>query len=140
MLLITDLLLQELLTEAKLRGCEIIERKFNTLEEVVALKEPVIVNCTGLASAKLFGDTNMQGIKGNLLVYKNVNRVNYMLAANHKGKHVTIYGVGDKLMVGATYLNEPIDPKSDEKHFEEVLRNAKDYFESGSTVGPRAKL
>lgn len=42
-----------------------------------------------------------------------MNKVDYMLAASHGGSHVTLYGVGDKLMVGATYLDEPIDPKLD---------------------------
>lgn len=124
-LLITDQLLQELMTEVKLRGVEIIQRKFENLDDVVALKEEVVMNCTGLGSKKLFNDNNLRGKKGNLLVYKNVNKVNYMLTARHdSGSHVTIYGVGDKLMVGATYLDEPIDSKLDEAHFDSVLRNA----------------
>lgn len=38
-LLITDMLLQELLAEAKLRGVQVFQRKFSNLKDVLALKE-----------------------------------------------------------------------------------------------------
>jgi hypothetical protein len=36
------------------------------------------MNCTGMGSKKLFKDDNLIGKKGNLLVFKNVNKIDYM--------------------------------------------------------------
>lgn len=69
------------------------------------MKEDIIMNCTGFGARQLFGDQNVLGKKGHLWFFKNVNNVNYMLAARHNNSHVTIYGVDDKLIVGATYLD-----------------------------------
>jgi hypothetical protein len=77
-----------------------------------------------MASQKLFNDSNLIGKKGNLLVFKNTNGVNYMSTSALGERHITIYGLGDKLMVGSTYLDEPIDPKLDEVQFEKLHRSA----------------
>lgn len=104
-LLNTDVLLQELLTEAKLRCIEIVERKFEKLEDVLGLKEEVVVNCLGMGAGKVFGDQNMQGKKGHLLVFNNPDRLNYLLTTKLGNEQVTVYTVDDRVMVGLTYLD-----------------------------------
>ena len=49
-------------------------------------------------------------ITGHLLVYKNVNRVGYVLSSKFEGQEFNIYGVRDKLIVG----NYTRNPKSKE--------------------------
>jgi len=41
-----------------LRGVKFVQRKFNSLQEILHLKEDAIWNCTNEASAYLFGDEN----------------------------------------------------------------------------------
>jgi glycine/D-amino acid oxidase-like deaminating enzyme len=51
-----------------LRGGKIHVREFHDRSELQMLDEPVIVNCTGLGSHKLFGDTELVPVKGQLVV------------------------------------------------------------------------
>lgn len=112
-LLNTDVLLQELITEAKLRNIQIVERRFETLEEVMGVKEEVVVNCMGMGAGKVFSDGGMQGKKGHLLVFNNTKKLHYFITAKLGAEQVTMYTVDDRVMVGISYLSEDIDPVKD---------------------------
>ena len=49
-------------------GGQIVVRQLTSLAEVSALPEPVVVNCTGLGAASLFGDPGLHPIKGQLAI------------------------------------------------------------------------
>lgn len=48
-------------------GGRIVVRTFDTPRDLVALEEPVVVNCTGLGARDLFGDEELEPIKGQLV-------------------------------------------------------------------------
>ena len=58
-------------------GGTIVIRKFDTPNDLASLPEPVVVNCTGLGSATLFGDTELVPIKGQLTLIPPQPGVNY---------------------------------------------------------------
>ena len=58
-------------------GGKIVIRKFETRADLSSVPESVIVNCTGLGSATLFGDTELVPIKGQLTVIPPEAGVNY---------------------------------------------------------------
>jgi len=59
-----DLLLRDvMLFEGRL-----VIRRFASAAEVAALPEPLVINCTGLGSRDLFGDTELVALKGQLTV------------------------------------------------------------------------
>ncbi len=47
-------------------GGRVVVRKFDAPRDLMALSEPVIVNCTGLGSRDLFGDQELVPLKGQL--------------------------------------------------------------------------
>jgi D-amino-acid oxidase len=49
-------------------GGKIVVRGFSTKEEIAALSEKTVFNCTGLSSGTLFGDTELYPIKGQLTI------------------------------------------------------------------------
>jgi D-amino-acid oxidase len=49
-------------------GGKIVVRKFETPRELAALREPIVVNCTGLGAKDLFGDQELVPLKGQLTV------------------------------------------------------------------------
>lgn len=53
-------------SELKQKGVQFVQRTF-TQQNVLELKEPVLFNCTGLASRYLFGDSELRGVKGHLI-------------------------------------------------------------------------
>jgi D-amino-acid oxidase len=58
-------------------GGRIVIRTFDTLRDLMSLDENLIVNCTGLGAATLFGDTTMVPVKGQLTVLVPQAEVNY---------------------------------------------------------------
>lgn len=51
----SNMYLEELRLEAVLRGAKFVQRRFNTLDEVLGLEEDFIFNCIASASGYLFG-------------------------------------------------------------------------------------
>jgi glycine/D-amino acid oxidase-like deaminating enzyme len=58
--------LSALMRDYLLRGGTIVVRDFENVRDITTLAEPVIVNCTGLGSRKLFGDEELVPLKGQL--------------------------------------------------------------------------
>ena len=58
--------LQKHLSDFLAFGGKVVIREFNTLEEVDALQEKCVLNCTGLGSRHLFKDENLTPIAGQL--------------------------------------------------------------------------
>ena len=50
----------------QLWGGHIVIRKFETPRELAALREPIVINCTGLGAKALFNDPELTPIKGQL--------------------------------------------------------------------------
>ncbi len=62
-----------------LRGGRIVVREFHDRNELAALAQPVIVNCTGLGSRVLFGDEELIPVKGDLAVLLPQPEVDYVV-------------------------------------------------------------
>jgi D-amino-acid oxidase len=64
-------------------GGKIVIKTFNTLEDVDALQEKCVVNCTGLGSKALFNDENMMPVAGQLSVLIPQPEFNYRLTTDN---------------------------------------------------------
>jgi D-amino-acid oxidase len=62
-----------------LRGGRIEVREFSSVAEIVALEEPVVVNCTGIGAHALFGDSDLVPVKGQLAVLVPQPEVDYIV-------------------------------------------------------------
>jgi glycine/D-amino acid oxidase-like deaminating enzyme len=71
--------LNALMRDFQLAGGRIVVRVFPDLRSVLALPEPVVVNCSGLGAGSLFGDPLMSPGKGQLLVFPPQPEVDYEL-------------------------------------------------------------
>jgi D-amino-acid oxidase len=60
--------LENLVRDFQLWGGHIVIRKFDTPRELAALREPIVINCTGLGARDLFGDQELLPLKGQLTV------------------------------------------------------------------------
>ena len=67
------------LDDVRTAGGRIVERTLETLADVEALGDDVVVNCTGLGARALFGDDTLVPIKGQLTVLEPQPEVGYAL-------------------------------------------------------------
>ncbi len=71
--------LEAVLDDVRAAGGEIVERTLETMTDVQALGEDVVVNCTGLGARALFGDDTLVPIKGQLTILEAQPDVSYAL-------------------------------------------------------------
>src|SRR5205814_205032 len=69
--------LDAVLRDFLLFGGRVVIRKFDSPRDLIALSEPIVVNCTGLGSRALFGDEELVPLKGQLVVLVPQSEVNY---------------------------------------------------------------
>jgi glycine/D-amino acid oxidase-like deaminating enzyme len=69
--------LDALVRDVRLWGGRIVVRKFETPRDLAGLREPIVVNCTGLGARDLFGDKELVPLKGQLSVLVPQADVNY---------------------------------------------------------------
>jgi D-amino-acid oxidase len=69
--------LDNLVRDFQLFGGRIVLRKFETPRDLMALREPIVMNCTGLGARDLFGDQELIPLKGQLTVMVPQPEVNY---------------------------------------------------------------
>jgi len=72
-----NIYLDALVREFLLWGGHIVIRKFDTPRDLMSLREPIIINCTGLGARDLFGDRELLPLKGQLSVLVPQPEVNY---------------------------------------------------------------
>jgi D-amino-acid oxidase len=69
--------LENLVRDFELFGGRIVIRKFDAPRDLAALKEPIVMNCTGLGARDLFNDQELIPLKGQLTVMVPQPEVNY---------------------------------------------------------------
>ncbi len=89
--------LEALMRDFALFGGKIVIRKFETPRDLMSLKEPTVINCTGLGSKTLFSDDELVPIRGQLTVCIPQPEVNYRASGRLAG----------------TMTNASMNPRSD---------------------------
>jgi glycine/D-amino acid oxidase-like deaminating enzyme len=79
MLIEPPIYLSAMLRDVRLAGGRIVVRELTGREQVRDLPEPVIVNCTGLGAKALFGDEELEPVKGQLTVLLPQAEVDYIM-------------------------------------------------------------
>lgn len=94
--------LARLMEEVVALGGSMVQREFAAREEILALDEPVIFNCTGLGARILFGDEELTPIRGQVVLMKPDPAIDFL---THGGGEQTLYMFPrqDALLMGGTF-------------------------------------
>lgn len=84
----------------RLAGGTLTVRELRGIDEVLALPESVVINCTGLGARNLFGDDSLMPIKGQLTVIAPQPRIDYGVIDGAAGLYM--FPRRDGLQLGGT--------------------------------------
>lgn len=83
-------------------GGRFVIRDFESKEDIFTLPETLIFNCTGLGTAKLFGDTELTPAKGQLVYMPPDPAVDY-LTIGGGSSNLYMFSRSDVLLLGGTF-------------------------------------
>ncbi|MGB5247664.1 MAG: FAD-dependent oxidoreductase [Woeseia sp.] len=91
--------LPAMMRDVRAAGSRIEVREFDDAAELHTLKEPVIFNCSGLGTRTLFGDDELIPVKGQLVVLKPQDDINYLMISNG----IYMFPRSDGVLLGGTF-------------------------------------
>ena len=91
--------LSAMMREVRLAGGRIVVGELRNREEVQALPEPVVVNCTGLGAKALFGDLELVPIRGQLTFLLPQPDVDYIVIRDN----FYMFPRADGVLLGGTF-------------------------------------
>jgi glycine/D-amino acid oxidase-like deaminating enzyme len=105
-----------------------VQREFHASTEIGQLQEPIVVNCTGMGSRDIFGDTKLVPLKGHLVLLKPQPALQYLYSSDKS----YVFPRKDHLVIGGSWemhVWDPVDPVK----CAIILQLAKDVF-AGATM------
>jgi D-amino-acid oxidase len=99
MLIEPPIYLSAMLRDVRLAGGRVVVRELASREQVRELPEPVIVNCTGLGAKALFGDEELEPVKGQLTFLLPQPEVDYMVIT----EGLYMFPRRDGILLGGTF-------------------------------------
>lgn len=100
MLIDSPTYLDKMMSEFRKDGGNIVVRNFADTGELFTLKEPLIMNCTGLGSYFLFGDRELEPVKGQLVVLRPQPEIDYITLVKRSG--IYMMPRSDGIMLGGS--------------------------------------
>lgn len=91
--------LPALLSDVRHAGGALVVRQLASAAELAALPEPVVVNCTGLGAAALFGDPELVPVKGQLTVLLPQPEIDYAVLEGG----LYLFSRSDGILLGGTW-------------------------------------
>jgi len=126
-------LLRQLTADFQLAGGKYVVRNFVDQAEVLALKETVIFNCTGLGAAALFKDSSLVPIKGQLVYLPPDPAVDYMtFGGGFSGDHgfLHMFPRADVILLGGTYSLNDNSRNVEAEETERIVKEHQKLFDS----------
>lgn len=102
MLVEPSIFLRRLLADFRQAGGAVVVREMASRADVAALAAPVVFNCTGLGAARLFGDSELTPVRGQLVFLPPDPRIDYLTVGGGAGV-LYMFPRSDGLLLGGTF-------------------------------------
>ena len=119
--------LSALIRDFELAGGKIVIRSFASRQDLAALTEPLLFNCTGLGAKSLFGDEELTPIRGQLVVLMPQPGVNYMTLGPG---NIYMFPRRDGILLGGSFQRGESNLAPDPAITERILRENKAIFDA----------
>jgi glycine/D-amino acid oxidase-like deaminating enzyme len=127
MLIETSIYMATLLREFQIAGGRVAVRDFASRDEMLALDEPIVFNCTGLGAKALFGDDELTPIKGQLTVLLPQPEVDYITLP---GGGLYMFPRTDGILLGGTHERGVWTLEPDLEAEKRILEAHREFFEA----------
>jgi D-amino-acid oxidase len=133
--------LDALVRDFQLWGGRIVVRKFDSPRDLASLREPIVINCTGLGARDLFGDQELLPLKGQLAVLVPQAEVTYHTTGGLRPTPPGSLGLhmmprSDGIILGGTSLRDVWAMEPDEA---ERVRVVEGHIELFAAMKPTAR-
>ena len=119
----THRFLDALMQAVRGMGVQLVQRRFESRDDVLALPEPVAINCLALGAKTLFDDDRMYPARG-VLVHARPQNLGYAL---HNG-YQYMYPRENALILGGTFEEGVDDPTVPEDTVRDILAHHRAFF------------
>ena len=116
--------LRQMIRDIQIAGGRFEVRRFRTPQEIAALPEAVVFNCTGLGSRELFGDEDLRPSRGQLAIIEPQPEVQYALT----GGPGYMFPRPDGIILGGTFEVDQWDTTPDPSTIARIVGNHQRFF------------
>jgi len=109
-----------------LRGGRLVIRSFSDAAQLLALDEPLIMNCTGLGAKPLFNDDQLEPVRGQLSVLVPQPNIDYLTL--HGGRYM--FPRSDGIVLGGTFQHGNWNLEPDEATVRRIVTDHAAFFAS----------
>jgi D-amino-acid oxidase len=133
------IMMPKLILDLKAKSVAFRQRNFLSEDDVLALAEPIIVNCTGFGSKSLFGDTDLKAQRGHLLVLPNPQNLKYFFSGGCSNDVVAyMFCRQTDIVIGGTVVSDDerdfVDSNGvDRQACDTLLSNMREIFRGNTT-------
>jgi len=118
--------LRALTRDYLLRGGRIVVRAFSEIGQLLALDEPLIMNCTGLGAKALFHDSQLEPVRGQLSVMAPQPAVDYTTL--HANRYM--FPRSDGIILGGTFQHGATNLDPDDATIRTIVADHSAFFGS----------
>jgi glycine/D-amino acid oxidase-like deaminating enzyme len=118
--------LRQMMRDVQIAGGTIAVRRLATPADIAALPETLVFNCTGLGSRELFGDQELQPVRGQLAVLEPQPAVRYA----YTGSSGYMFPRADGILLGGTFEFDQWDTTPQPEDIARIVADHKRFFES----------
>jgi len=123
----TPIFLRAMMRDLLMDGAKFVVRKFASPKELKGLHENLIFNCTGLGARDLFGDKELTGVRGQLVMLLPQPEVTYAI---HAPKITYMFSRSDAVILGGSADWDDDRIEIDPAITRGILARHKDIFEN----------
>jgi glycine/D-amino acid oxidase-like deaminating enzyme len=121
----TGRFLRQMMTDIQVAGGRFEIRDFGIPDAISSLPEKLVFNCTGLGARSLFGDSELQPVRGQLAVLIPQPEVRYAFA----GGPGYMFPRPDGIILGGTFERDVWDTTPDPSDIARIVRSHRRFFE-----------
>ena len=126
-----QLFMNDLTRKVKEKGAILKQCFFQSLQDILSLEEPVVINCTSMGSITIFNDQEFIPVRGQIVYFKTQANFDYLyfqkIDNNSEDVNlffVSIYPCSDRIVLGGVYEYDETEAVAIPEVINRIIHNA----------------